>query len=168
MKRIMIFVAAAMMFAACGGRSEVFEAADGSVQAVHRGDKWTITGPDGREVVTDYDSMQVAEVGENGHPMSVFYYKNGRQTCLQYYSSMAVRCRGDIVDGKRDGLWQYYYENGNLQAEATYVDGCEEGPYRVFRENGVPYYIGQYTAGARTGMWEVYDPQGNLVEQKEY
>ena len=63
---------------------------------------------------------------------------------------------------------QYYYENGNLQAEATYVDGREEGPYRVFRENGVPYYIGQYTAGARTGMWEVYDPQGNLVEQKEY
>ena len=167
-KTLILIVFSAFVMIGCKGQSEEYKAADGSVQAVHKGDKWIITGADGREVVTDYDSMRVAEVGEDGHPTSVFYYKDGRQICLQYYSSMALRCRGDIVDGQREGLWQYYYENGNLQAEATYVAGREEGPYRIFRENGVPYYIGQYSSGVRTGMWEVYDPEGNLVETKEY
>lgn len=159
---------AALLAGACQSKKEQYAAVDGSVQAVKQGEKWTITGRDGREVVEDYDSMRVVEIGADGHPTTVYYYKDGRQTALQYYTGMILRCRGDIVDGRRDGLWQYYYENGNLQAEATYVDGREEGDYRVYRENGLPYYIGRYSGGVRTGTWEVYDQEGNLVETKEY
>lgn len=169
MRKILIFIfAAAFLVVSCKPGKEEFRSADGAVNAVHQGDKWTITGPDGREVVEGYDSMRVAEVGENGHPMTVFYFTGDRQTVVQYYASMTLRSRGDIVGGRRDGLWQYYYENGNLQSEATYVAGREEGDYRVFRENGVPYYIGKYSNGVRTGTWEVYDMEGNLVQQKEY
>ena len=167
-KTLVLTLAAALLAVGCTTKKEEFKAVDGSVSAVHQGKKWTITGADGREVVEGYDSMRVAEMGENGHPMTVFYYKEGRQTVLQYYTSMALRCRGDIVDGKRDGLWQYFYDNGNLQTEATYVDGREEGDYRVWRENGKPYYMGRYSGGVRTGVWEVYDNDGTLVQQKEY
>lgn len=169
MRKILIFmVTAALLTVGCKGKKEEFKAADGSVSAVHQGAKWVILGPDGKSLFQDSDSVRVAETGEDGHPMTVFSYKDGRQTVVQFYSSMALRCRGDIVDGQREGLWQYFYENGQLQTEATYVAGREDGEYRVYRENGVPYYIGQYASGARTGMWEVYDPDGNLVERKEY
>ena len=171
MKRILTAtLMMATIMAGCANHKQEYKAADGSACAVldERSGKWTITGADGREVVTDYDSMRVTEVGEDGHPMTIVYYKANRETLIQYYSSMTMRARGDLADGKRDGLWQFFFEDGSLQAEASYVDGREDGPYRVLRENGVPYYIGQYSAGARTGTWEIYDPEGNLSQKIEY
>ena len=61
-----------------------------------------------------------------------------------------------------------YHSNGNVQSECNYVQGKEDGNYRVYRENGVPYYIGQYTDGKPSGTWEIYDALGNLVGTKEY
>ena len=169
MKRITIILAVvALLATSCGakkGEKQVFEGS--AATAVLDKDQWTITDANGNELVTDYDSMRVVELGEDGHPATVIYFKQGRQTCLQFYSNMALRGRGDIVDGQREGMWQYYFANGTLQAEATFVAGLEDGPYRVYRENGVPYYIGQYKNGARVGTWEVYDPAGNLVEKME-
>lgn len=154
----------------CGGKTETFQAQNGSVKAVHNinKDTWTITDSLGNEPVTNYDSMSVVEIGEDGHPMSVIYYRGSEKHLRQYYSNMQVRCEGATLDGLREGRWVYYYPDGNLQAEATYLHGLEEGPYRVYRENGAPYYIGRYIAGSPVGTWEVYDPEGNLVQTREY
>jgi len=169
MRKILILtLVLATVVVGCTSKKEEYKSADGAVTAVHRGERWTITGADGREVVEGYDSMRVAEVGEDGHPMTILYYKGDVQTVIQYYATMELRCRGELKDGKREGLWQYWYENGNLQAEATYVGGREDGDYRVWREDGTPYYLGRYSNGARTGVWEVYDKDGNLVERREY
>lgn len=158
------------MLAACGGKTQTFGADDGSVQATHKvgTNEWRITGPDGREVVEGYDSMRVVEVSEEGHPMTVCYFKDGGQVWLQYYSTMVKRSEGRIVDGRREGKWTFYHPDGSVQSECTFVGGLEEGPYKVFREGGIPYYLGQYTHGQRSGTWEVYDDQGTLVATKEY
>ena len=169
MRKILIIIAAvAFVAAGCQQKKEEYKAADGSVQAVRQGEKWTLTGRDGNELVADYDSMRVAEVGEDGHPTTIYYYKDGRQMVFQYYTGMILRCRGDIVGGQREGLWQYFFENGNLQAEATYVNGREEGEKRVYRENGLPYYIGRYSNGMPVGTMEFYDEEGNLAGTKEF
>lgn len=161
------------MLTACSagsGRIESFSAADGSVTATHKmgSNEWSITNANGTEVVTDYDSMRVVEVSEDGHPMTVVYYTGNQQRWLQYFSTMRLRSEGLMVDGQREGRWVFYHPNGNMQCEATFVNGKEEGTYRVYRENGAPYYIGQYTNGQPTGLWEVYDAEGNLVEKTEY
>lgn len=167
---ILTLLAAAAVAVACNAKTQQFSAADGSVTAVYneRSHQWAISGPDGREVVPDYDSMRVTEVSADGHPVTVVYYKGNRQHWLQYYSTMQLRSEGEMVDGRRHGRWVFYHSNGNIQSECTYVDGREEGPYRVYRENGVPYYIGQYTAGQRSGTWEVYDADGQIVEKREF
>lgn len=161
------------MLTACNassGRTETFSAADGSVVAIHKvgSNEWTITNANGAEVMTDYDSMRVVEVSEDGHPMTVVYYTGNQQRWLQYYSTMRLRSEGTMVNGLREGRWVFYHSNGNIQCEATFVNGKEEGTYRVYRENGAPYYIGQYSNGQPTGLWEVYDMEGNLVEKTEY
>ena len=157
------------MIVACNSKTQTFSAEDGSVKAtVNSKGQWHITDADGREVVEDYDSMRVVQISEDGHPMTVCYYKDGEQTWLQYYSDMTKRSEGHMVDGCREGHWVFYHPNGSVQSECTFVGGLEEGPYKVFRENGIPYYIGQYTAGQRTGIWEVYDDLGNLAATKEY
>lgn len=154
----------------CTQKTQEFAAADGSIKATYneRTGEWHITDADGTEVIPEYDSMRVTEVSADGHPMTVVYYSGSVEHWLQYYSTMQLRSKGDIVGGMREGHWVFYHPAGNIQAEATYIGGREEGPYRVYRENGVPYYIGQYHDGERTGVWEVYDEQGQLVATQEY
>lgn len=167
-----LIAAAAMLlaFASCGSKTQTYAAADGSVTATlnERTGEWHLTGPDGREIVPNYDSMRVTEVSPDGHPMTIVYYSGSVEHWRQYYSTMQLRSEGDIVGGKREGRWVFYHANGNIQTEATFVGGLEEGPYRVFRENGVPYYIGSYHEGVRTGKWEIYDEMGQLVTTQEY
>ncbi len=167
---IMAALAVMLTAAACAPKTQDFSAADGSVTATVKvgTDQWKITDARGHEPVEDYDSMRVVEVGEDGHPMTVIYYRGTEQHVRQYYSTMQVRAEGMTADGRREGRWVFYHPNGNIQSECTYVNGLEEGSYRVYREDGRPYYIGQYAAGKQVGTWEFYDPDGNLAGTKEY
>lgn len=169
-KLVIVAIASFLTFAACHSKTQEFKAADGSVRATVTigGDDWHITDANGNEVVTDYDSMRVVEIGEDGHPMTICYHHGDEEIWLQYYSTMVLRSRGNTRNGVREGLWTYYYANGTKQAQSTFVGGMEEGEYVVYRENGIPYYRGTYHAGQRTGTWEVYDPDGNIVETKKY
>jgi len=170
MKKILIIIAAGLLIMACGHKQTEFTGEEGSAKAIHdeTTDQWTILGPDGKEPVTDYDSMRVVEVSTDGHPMTICYYVGNHQIWLQYYSTMTPRSKGEMVDGKREGPWVFYYPDGTIQTEATFVGGREDGAYRVYRENGVPFYFGQYKNGVRFGTWEVYDEEGNLVEKREF
>ena len=139
---LLVSLAALLAFtAACTTKTQEYAAADGSVKATlnERTGEWHITGPDGREVVPEYDSMRVTEVSADGHPMTVVYYSGAVQHWLQYYSTMSLRSQGDIIAGVREGHWVFYHPAGNIQAEATYFGGREEGAYRVYRENVSTY-----------------------------
>ena len=122
-----LIAAAAMLlaFASCGSKTQTYAAADGSVTATlnERTGEWHLTGPDGREIVPNYDSMRVTEVSPDGHPMTIVYYSGSVEHWRQYYSTMQLRSEGDIVGGKREGRWVFYHANGNIQTEATFVGG---------------------------------------------
>ena len=166
-----VLATALLMMVGCGSKAhqkQTFEAADGSVTATVKNGQWTIKNADGTEVVADYDSMRVVEVGEDGHPMTIVYYKGNEQLWLQYYTTMQLRSEGRLVNGLREGRWVTYHANGKVQSECDYVGGREDGNYRVYRENGAPYYIGQYENGKPVGTWEIYDALGNLAGTKEY
>ena len=51
---------------------------------------------------------------------------------------------GNLKDGKQDGPWEGYYDNGQLEFKGNYKKGRPHGP------------------------WEYYDEEGNLTETKEY
>lgn len=170
-RHTLLSLAAVMtLFAACGGKTQQFAAADGSVKASfnEKSGQWSISGPDGKAPVDQYDSMRVVEVSTDGHPMTVVYYHDNAQHWLQYYSTMKKRSEGMTVGGLREGHWVFYHPNGAIQAEGTFAGGREEGSYRVMRDNGAPVYIGHYTNGIPTGTWEFYDVRGNLVGTKTY
>ena len=35
-----------------------------------------------------------------------------------------------------EGLWKYYYENGQLWKEGSYINGKEEGLQKAYYNNG--------------------------------
>ena len=170
MKQISLIAASLALLAACGANTTEFQAQDGSTRAVvdNRTRQWTITDSNGREPVSQYDSMRVVEVSEDGHPMTVAYYRGNTCHWIQYYSSMQKRSEGQTVDGLREGRWVFFHPNGNIQSESNFIAGREDGPYRVYRANGAPYYIGQHTNGTPVGTWEFYGPDGMLVGTKVY
>ena len=43
---------------------------------------------------------------------------------------------GKIKNGKKDGLWKYYNDNGQLEIEETHKDGQIDGPFKSYYDNG--------------------------------
>ena len=44
--------------------------------------------------------------------------------------------QGKVKDGKKDGEWLYYIENGQLYLKNTYKDGKKDGERLKYNENG--------------------------------
>ncbi|MBR1766600.1 MAG: hypothetical protein IJ745_06130 [Bacteroidales bacterium] len=130
--------------------------------------QWQITDGNGNPIVAGCDSLRVVEIGEDGHPATVCFFVGDKEEWRQYFSGMQLRSQGTTLAGLRTGHWIFYFPNGSKQAESDFVDGKEEGPYKVYRENGIPYYIGQYHEGQRTGRWEFYAADGSLAQTQEY
>jgi antitoxin component YwqK of YwqJK toxin-antitoxin module len=47
-----------------------------------------------------------------------------------------IEDKGNYIDGKKDGLWEEYYDNGRLKAKGVYKEGKEDGTWEVFNEQG--------------------------------
>jgi antitoxin component YwqK of YwqJK toxin-antitoxin module len=47
-----------------------------------------------------------------------------------------IEDKGNYIDGKKEGLWEEYYQNGQLKAKGVYKEGKEDGAWEVFNEQG--------------------------------
>ena len=65
------------------------------------------------------------------------------------------RREGTYKDGKQDGLWTEWYENGQKRWEKTYKDGEYDGLETVWYENGQKEYERNYK-------------DGNFISQKDW
>ena len=61
--------------------------------------------------------------------------------------------RGSFQNGKRDGLWVGYYENGQLEFQGDFRDGVRDGPWVHYRENGQLWSEGTFKDGKEEGLW---------------
>ena len=80
---------------------------------------------------------------EDGQPYSgpVFGENNGK------------KMTGSLRDGKWDGPFESYHENGQLRRRGTYKDGVEDGPVEEYYDNGQLYEKGSYKDGKPCGEW---------------
>ncbi len=92
-----------------------------------------------------------AKMNEPG--MNTDYYANGKE-----------KMKGLMKDGNREGLWQAWYENGNLWSEAEYTHGLNNGKSATYFENGKVRYKGNYEKGKKVGKWKYYDDEGKLIK----
>lgn len=47
----------------------------------------------------------------------------------------------------------YYFDNGQVQQEGFFKDGKLEGKWISYNENGIKVAIAEYTNGEKTGKW---------------
>lgn len=117
---------------------------------------------------------------------SAVYYLND-----ELYTGKAVskKDRFYFIDGRANGKWITFYNNGNIKSiinwemgklhgkyilyendgtkssEAVYFQGKENGPYKTYHKNGRLRMSGQYEMGKPIGTWEYFDNSGKLTGQ---
>ena len=64
--------------------------------------------------------------------------------------------QGKVKDGKKDGEWLYYIENGQLYLKNTYKDGKKNGERLKYYANGQLMEKGNYKEGKKLGEWLDY------------
>ncbi len=96
---------------------------------------------------------------------------------------------GLFVDGKRDGVWQYYnfyggletvesynkdaldgltvhyYFDGKIKDSVTYSDDSKTGYYASYYHHGGMEVQGWYVDGYKQGDWDYYDSKGRLIKR---
>lgn len=79
---------------------------------------------------------------------------------LLYRSEGPLMMKGEYHDGKQDGEWTLWYDNGQKKSIDHYKNGLEDGEHIGWYTNGKISAMGQYKDGKREGVWKRWDAQG--------
>ena len=74
----------------------------------------------------------------------------------------------DINTGKKEGIWEEYYDNGKLWSKGSYKNGVLEGYWEYYHDNGQLMSKGLYKNGFRDGILKDYDSNGQLESKGSY
>ena len=71
---------------------------------------------------------------------------------------------GQTVNGKKEGRWVGYTNDGRLKYKGDYKNGKYEGPWLTYWDNGQLNLKGKYKNGERDGRWFVYYIDGTFLK----
>lgn len=83
------------------------------------------------------------------------------------YPNGQLKSAGTISNGKKEGLWTYYYENGVKWSECNFQAGVSHGKVVSYHPNGQVNYLGYFTGGTKSGIWQFYDSEGKLLKETD-
>lgn len=84
------------------------------------------------------------------------FYKSGKPLQIGNFNS----------NGKGEGIWIYYYENGNISQKFQVINGSYEGIYESYYENSKIKSKGRYSNNNKIGVWKEYDEYNKLTKRK--
>ena len=72
------------------------------------------------------------------------------------YANDSIASEGTLRDGKPDGYWKTYYENGRLKSEGNRVNHLLEGLWIFYSEEGDTTLAVHYHNDMKNGLRRVY------------
>jgi hypothetical protein len=72
---------------------------------------------------------------------------------LMLHKNGKVYAKGQFVDGKREGLWEYFDEAGRLKASTHFKNDHFDGERAFYDEAGKIQEMQHWQAGKREGEW---------------
>lgn len=106
--------------------------------------------------------LEIHKFSENNEPVSILFKEGEKQYEYQFYPNFLTHSEGVTINGNREGLWIFWFKNGNKQTEAWFVNDIQHGEQIVYYENGNIFYKGNFENGKRKGEWQFFDDQGDL------
>ena len=84
---------------------------------------------------------------------------------IEYFDNGNVLVKGQKNSkGQREGIWEYFYSNGNIHYRTPYKEGKRDGIEEWFYPNGNIRRRATFKEGKRDGIVEWFDEQGNIAE----
>tara|TARA_Y100000590_G_C15684969_1_gene1001233 strand:- start:1458 stop:1799 length:342 start_codon:yes stop_codon:yes gene_type:complete len=100
--------------------------------------------------------------------------KNNIQT--KYFSNGKKISEGYLIDGKKNYVWTYWYENGNKKMEGHWkliyflfwfpIWQRRHGITTMWHPNGQKKEEGNYINGKMDGLWIMWDQSGNVIRKE--
>lgn len=119
---------------------------------------------------------RIAVVGGKSRMVKHWYYTNGLLQAVGDYDEKLQSSVGDwkfyhdsgypkaegtfTGQGKKTGIWRYYYVNGNLSEVETFKDGISEGPDTTYHFNGRVKQQQHFSANKLNGMVKAFHETG--------
>jgi len=83
---------------------------------------------------------------------------------IKYYDNGNVWIKGQKNSkGQHEGIWEWFYKNGNIQSRTPHKEGKKDGIEERFYENGNIYRRTPYKEDKIDGIEEEFDEQGNIT-----
>ena len=105
------------------------------------------------------ETVKLGDLRERG---GVHYKKF---TDIPFSGTVTGLSHGKLKNGKKEGPWVRYWENGQLSSKGTWKDGKREGPWVRYKENGQLYSEGTFKDGRAEGPWVEYNVDGTLNKE---
>jgi antitoxin component YwqK of YwqJK toxin-antitoxin module len=83
-------------------------------------------------------------------------------------TSRVLRERGTLVDGRWDGVHEWFHLSGELATRETYRNGRLDGPSETYFKTGQLSARESYTDGLLEGPYESYWHRGRLAERGQW
>ena len=121
-----------------------------------------------------YPDGSVKTIGtyKRGLPEGIFreYDAKGNLTdTAKVYSGGRLLSQGKLDDqGREQGLWREFYEDGKIKSEGNYKDGRREKEWNFYYNNGQVEQTGEYVKGKPSGEWIKYFSDGKLNRHEFY
>jgi hypothetical protein len=97
-------------------------------------------------------------------------FKDGKRNgpWVRYWDNGQLSSKGTYKDGKKDGPWAWFSDNGHLGSKGIYKNGKEDSPWVSYWNNGQIHYKGTYKDGEKDGPWVSYQYNGKLWSKGIY
>jgi antitoxin component YwqK of YwqJK toxin-antitoxin module len=121
---------------------------------------------------------------ENGQKEKEETYKSGRikilgkyedgklsellEASAEFYANGQKKSEGWLKNGKKEGLWAFWFEEGQKESEGNYKDGNEEGQWISWFRNGEEESRGNYKNGKNEGLWSFWYNRGPKKSEGNY
>ena len=93
-------------------------------------------------------------------------FKNGKREgpWVEFYENGQLFIKGEYRNDKQEGPWVEYYNDGWWRSKGGYRNGWKDGPWVTYNANGQLDSKGEYRSGKHEGRWVYYDYYGILIK----
>lgn len=88
----------------------------------------------------------------------------------EYFNNDSEKLKSEVFmnNGRKEGIYKSYWENGQIHEEINYIDDRKNGIYKSYRENGKLWSEGNYINDRRIGVYRLYWKNGNSKIEFKY
>lgn len=98
------------------------------------------------------------------NPVNQYNAAGNKEGLWNEYEDSSLVARGSYQDGAPDGLWTYYYREGQIKAEGHYRKGVKEGMWVEWYRDGEIMWKGEWIHGKRQIEYEGSEPRVTFLE----